>query len=143
MKTCTRCKKSKPLDQFNKRSRAKDGLMSNCIPCQKEYTKAHYQKNKAYYKAKAAKQRQLNPAYTTKYNLTEQQYMELLARYEGKCWICRENEGTHIDHDHACCKQGSCGKCVRGILCSHCNQGLGMFRDRTEYLNEAIKYLKG
>lgn len=31
-----------------------------------------------------------------------------------------------IDHDHRCCPGDvSCGKCVRGIVCSRCNTGIG------------------
>lgn len=144
MKKCSRCKKDKPVIQFNKRARAKDGLLSNCIECQREYTKSHYQNNKDYYKNKAAKQRQLNPDYKTRYNLTEERYIQLLSRYQGKCWICKDMDAIHIDHDHKCCNENarSCGKCVRGILCPNCNRGLGMFRDNFEYLEEAIKYLK-
>jgi hypothetical protein len=34
--------------------------------------------------------------------------------------------GFVIDHDHNCCHGGaSCGKCIRGILCSACNLSLG------------------
>lgn len=45
-----------------------------------------------------------------------------------------------IDHDHTCCKKG-CHKCVRGLLCNHCNTGLGMFLDNPEHLQAAIDWV--
>lgn len=67
----------------------------------------------------------------------------------GVCAICRLPESKHhslmlkIDHDRACCpKSGSCGKCVRGLLCSNCNSGLGMFGDNQAALRAAIDYLE-
>ncbi len=35
MKTCTYCKKEKPLDQFNKNASSKDRLASRCKACEK------------------------------------------------------------------------------------------------------------
>jgi hypothetical protein len=33
-----------------------------------------------------------------------------------------------IDHDHACCPgSSSCGRCVRGVVCSRCNTNLAHF----------------
>jgi len=56
------------------------------------------------------------------------------------CAICRKtlelpHKRTHVDHDH---KTGA----VRGVLCMHCNTGLGQFRDNTSLLQAAIEYLK-
>lgn len=62
----------------------------------------------------------------------------MLVSQGGGCAICGESLGTRalpIDHDH---NTGT----NRGILCSLCNGGLGMFRDRTALLESAIQYLE-
>lgn len=47
-----------------------------------------------------------------------------------------------IDHDHACCPGiGSCGECVRGLLCHDCNILLGMAKDSADRLDQVKKYL--
>jgi hypothetical protein len=53
----------------------------------------------------------------------------------GVCQICGDDERLGVDHCHASGR-------LRGLLCSRCNTGLGMFRDRPELLAEAIEYLK-
>ena len=58
------------------------------------------------------------------------------------CQICGAVARLHVDHDHSCCPgQSTCGRCVRGFLCSPCNKGLGHFRDRIDNLESAIAYL--
>ena len=37
---------------------------------------------------------------------------------------------------------GKVFEAVRGLLCSDCNLGLGKFKDNTQSLSNAIKYLK-
>lgn len=81
------------------------------------------------------------------YGLTSVQFDEILALQRGKCAICEtDTPGGHgwmIDHDHACCRGlGSCGACVRGILCHSCNIALGNLNDSTNLLRNAIKYLE-
>lgn len=57
------------------------------------------------------------------------------------CQICGnelqhyQRNGSAIDHCH------TTGK-VRGILCGHCNKGLGLFRDNPATLKQAIFYLR-
>lgn len=84
-----------------------------------------------------------------RYNLTPDQYFELLDRQNGLCAICgnppREGRRLSVDHDHDCCpdKGKSCGGCVRGLLCQNCNALLGMAAERIDVLRSAIEYLEG
>lgn len=65
-----------------------------------------------------------------KYGLTLEEKDAILAK---GCQICSE-VATRIDHSHTTNK-------VRGGLCNNCNTGLGMFKDNSELLEKAIKYL--
>ena len=49
-KTCSLCKKTKPLSSFNKKGK---GLNSYCKDCNKKYHKEHYRKNKEKYLEKS------------------------------------------------------------------------------------------
>ena len=48
-----------------------------------------------------------------------------------------------VDHDHACCPADSfsCGACVRGLICSPCNAGLGFLQDDAAVLAAAAAYV--
>jgi hypothetical protein len=57
-----------------------------------------------------------------------------------ECPICHKNLNSGhitlaIDHNH------TTGK-VRGVLCDNCNTGIGLFKENTAYMNQAIKYLE-
>jgi len=82
-----------------------------------------------------------------KYSITSERYVALAEAQGNCCAICRTTDpgGSisrwHIDHDHSCCDGGfSCGKCVRGLLCSRCNTALGLLNDDVERLRAAIRY---
>ena len=77
------------------------------------------------------------------YNLTLDQYEELLRGQGGVCAVCRvAHESYTVDHDHSCCAGAkTCGNCVRGVLCHGCNRGMGQFKDDTVHLQNAIDYL--
>lgn len=71
-----------------------------------------------------------------KYGITVDDFRELLYIHNGQCAICGiKNEDLEIDHCH---KNGH----VRGLLCSRCNRGLGLFKDNIASLQKAINYLK-
>jgi hypothetical protein len=77
--------------------------------------------------------------------MTVADYEQLCASQGGRCAICRTDKpgGTQaadrmvwsIDHDH------DTGK-VRGLLCSACNRGLGLFGDSAEACRRAADYLE-
>jgi len=50
MKTCTKCKTPKILDQFHKDRSKEDGLKSHCKGCNKAYNASHKEEKKAYNK---------------------------------------------------------------------------------------------
>lgn len=50
MKTCTKCKKEKPLKEFYKTKTTKDGYTYNCIQCYQLYREEHREKQKLYMK---------------------------------------------------------------------------------------------
>jgi hypothetical protein len=70
------------------------------------------------------------------YDISIDQYRELVSKQEGKCLICnRIDEDLCIDHDHLTSK-------IRGLLCRKCNTLLGMAGENKEILSNAIKYLE-
>lgn len=73
-----------------------------------------------------------------KYGLTPDDYVELSKSQNDRCAICGCTRGKRafaIDHCH------SSGR-VRGLLCSKCNTGIGLFRDNPDLLRAAIDYLE-
>ena len=72
------------------------------------------------------------------YGITLEEKNALLKSQGGRCALCRTREprgkGWHVDHDHKT-------KIIRGILCHHCNLGLGQLKDDIKLLHKAIAYL--
>lgn len=75
-----------------------------------------------------------NPDLKRRYGLTIEERAALLEKQGGVCAICFCDDPTDVDHCH------STGK-VRGILCRQCNTALGLFKDDTARLAQAVVYL--
>jgi len=79
-----------------------------------------------------------------KFDLSLEEYEELLCKQNGACAICECPETATrggvvrklaVDHCH------DTGK-VRGLLCSNCNTGIGKLKDRASLVLKAYKYLE-
>lgn len=112
---CSQCGEVLPMSEFY---RKQDYWCKKC-------TSEHKRENRDY-----------NWYYMHTYNITEDDYNEMLDEQNGKCAICgsKTKARLHIDHDH---ETGE----IRGLVCTNCNTGLGMFKDNIEFLSQAIHYL--
>lgn len=73
--------------------------------------------------------------YKKKYNLDYVDYLQMVEDQNNKCAICNEEKQLVVDHCHETLK-------VRKLLCRMCNTGLGMFKDDSQLLRNAIEYLE-
>ncbi len=164
MKKCTKCKRTKPILEFYRNSRLRDGLQNQCITCTKKRVKARAEANKLrteveipptkrYPRCKLIKDQSefsrnktvtdglaahcVSCQRSKKYEM-DIEYKVLLDMQDGTCAICNKpcelQTYLSVDHDHATGK-------VRGLLCKRCNLGIGYFLDDPELLTSAIEYL--
>lgn len=116
-----------------------------CMEAQREYKRAH---RNQYQMTPEVRRRRLESYRRYNTGLSDDDFARLLDSQGGVCAICGSPEpggkgAWHIDHDHACCSgRRSCGKCVRGILCTGCNMALGLFHDDVTRLLAAAGYLR-
>lgn len=113
MKTCTNCGETKPLTEFHKSSKSKDGHRTWCKPCRSD---------KARLRTYEIKENDLKWINST-----------------NNCQICDvevKGRNKHLDHCH---QNGE----VRGILCVDCNHGItlidrGLLNNAINYLTKRV-----
>ncbi len=132
-KQCADCGKTKNLTEFYKRSNSLDGVQYQCKECQCKRRSKYYKPNE--------KIRQ-------KLKISNEVYEELMKH--DSCQICgtqlidmSENNRTKEKHGNKKCID-HCHKTkrIRGVLCTRCNTGLGLFKDNTKVMQIAIQYLE-
>lgn len=130
-KSCSTCKETKPLKDFHNDRRTVTGKASVCKECASRRMKEWY------WSSEDRKQRIRDGGLKFKYGISREDYFRMLDDQEGVCAICEgNNEGRylHVDHDHNTNE-------IRGLLCRHCNHGLGNFKDNPRFLTKACDYL--
>ena len=115
-KKCTKCKKSKlkTKEFFPLHNKKLDGLDSWCRKCRSTYRN---EINRGLFR-----------------DSISDENLKKLKKQVIKCQICEKEEDLVVDHNHTT-------NVVRGIICNHCNRGLGHFLDNPILLKSAINYL--
>jgi len=141
-KVCTKCGTEKEMGEFWKDGRLKSGRCAECKLCQKQRNQEYYRRNRCQIIKRQEKWTAQNrdkvreAELLRKYNLSLADYHQMLASQGGKCAMCGSakpgGHGTfHVDHDHT---TGA----VRGLLCHHCNVGLGHLGDEPKRAAEML-----
>ena len=151
-KICSRCKTELDVTLFYKANSKKDGLKSQCKECTNLSSKESSAKRRALGIKRNCTWRKRNPdkylnnRLKLRFNITLEQYNQILKDQDNKCAICKNPEtiksnytgkikNLAVDHDH---KTGK----IRGLLCYNCNGSLGKFKEDFQILENALNYLK-
>ena len=130
---CKKCGVEKPLTEYYKTTDRKSGHKTICKTCIRAMPQTAEKKE---YMRKYSKKYFLK----TRYNMTEEDYSEMLTTQNHKCAICGideselPNKRLYIDHCH------NTGE-VRELLCHNCNVALGLVKESVSTLTQAIAYL--
>jgi len=138
-KLCSRCKEHKNLSEYSPAPKKAFGVESWCKVCVASHKHASYD----YRKMKDA---QLRVAY----GINLEDYERMLEGQSGVCACCGKPETNnagrskrtinripmlHVDHCH------TTGR-VRGLLCSACNQALGLLEEKPERVKSLLQYIE-
>lgn len=146
VKKCIRCNQFKTLGGFygSHRRRTKP-ICRDCILLETRPIRIKPSKEvKIKVRAKTGRTKSNRPppdkriAILKKYNLTIEQYDSMVLAQQGLCLICNNPPLTNrilmVDHCHLTNK-------VRGLLCHHCNSGIGLSLRNPIYCISAAEYL--
>ena len=126
-RSCKCCNKTLPVTDFHIKADKDPNNYRFNSPCKKC---ANANRNVNHYKAYYRK---------IKYNLTDDEYNKKLKEQNYCCAICGIYKDVYkkdfsVDHNHLTGQ-------IRGLLCTHCNSGIGFFKERTTSIKKAIEYL--
>lgn len=148
-KFCKKCQIEKPVSDFGRNKKEKDGLSFYCKRCNCDHNRESRIKNGwepkpngrpksdiPYPERRSSYKRLSN---LKRFGLTEDSYKLMLDRQNNSCAICKKifipTSKAYIDHCHLSGR-------VRGILCMNCNIALGHVNDNVTIIQKMIDYLE-
>lgn len=161
-KQCVKCGEVKPLSEFYRFAKMRDGHRNDCKGCNLAEKSARYFANPEPARRRSKEWSQANrervlarvaaaqgtekkklsdrKSYLKrKFGITLEEYDRMLADQGGACAICgrepRSDISLHVDHEH------QSGR-IRGLLCFRCNNALGDFDDDPTLLRSAASYVE-
>jgi hypothetical protein len=134
VKTCSKCKKMKPVTEFHLRSKEEPWPKSACKECHRSRARQYWRENPI------SKEVQKEKNLRNSFGIGLEDYNRMLQQQDNCCAICGKNadnfpKSLAVDHDH------TSGK-IRGLLCMYCNTALGKFEDSKQNLLNALSYLE-
>jgi Recombination endonuclease VII len=143
MRLCGGCDQKKSLSEFGFRFvKGKKYSQSYCTRCRRLASMHTYYQKTIGKKKEYNHKHYISSAKTwnllKKFGITAEQKDQMIREQGNKCPICKidfeVSRNIHVDHDH---KTGK----IRAILCSTCNQLLGLAHDNPNILILAAAYL--
>lgn len=133
-KVCSMCQIEKSIDNFYSHKSSKGGRRSYCKQCHKD-------KMSGWNKENVDRKREMQ--LKRNFNMTLEDYNNILERQGGCCGICGSNENISggrsiqfaVDHCHT-------SQRIRGLLCTKCNRSLGQLGDTYDSILKVLKYLE-
>ena len=164
-KRCTSCRQIKPVTEFYKNRSTSSGYACWCKECDRSKKKPYYRSEKAraaerarylircstpdgkakllersrlYNQSPKGKFRAWQRYLEKNHRITSETYNLILKSQGDVCAICgvapQADRRHHVDHDHVT-------NVIRGILCSKCNQALGLLNENPKLFDRAKEYL--
>jgi hypothetical protein len=155
-KRCPKCSEAKPVSEFYRNLKRRDGLYGYCKKCSDGQSSSWKKRNASAVKQMRVRSKLRDPnryrraAIKSTYGLTESAYEAMLVAQNGKCAI--QSCGKHlrsifhgrsqdrkslacVDHDHVTGR-------VRALLCNRCNYVVGCVEKHGDIVSDAHAYLR-
>lgn len=144
-KLCRGCLQVLPIKEFRKKL---DAIRprSRCKKCEADFARKWRKENPEEHKRRKRQwainnpekaKRSLMRRIWKRKGLNPDQVEEYIKTHPNVCEICGQPDdyqALSVDHSHD-------KKVFRGLLCSKCNMGIGLFQDNPQLLQKAIEYL--